>query len=133
VRGIAAETMDMVYEAMGLYGPQLLKSYALPLSHTPARPLHLLLPAEEDRDAPAQVQIHSDRFPSGASIPSTSAAMDEPRSWSSGRPVVFLGENGSGKSTLLEAIARKCEINLWDRPRRHVAHNNPFETSSRTM
>jgi tryptophanyl-tRNA synthetase len=30
VRGIARETMAMVYDAMGLYGPQLLKAYAEP-------------------------------------------------------------------------------------------------------
>jgi tryptophanyl-tRNA synthetase len=30
VRGIAQETMDMVYESMGLYGPRLLKAYSLP-------------------------------------------------------------------------------------------------------
>ena len=30
-RGVAQETMDMVYEAMGLYGPKLLKVYSLPL------------------------------------------------------------------------------------------------------
>ncbi len=39
-----------------------------------------------------------------------------------------MGENGSGKSTLLEAITRKCGIHLWDKPRRHLAHNNPYET-----
>jgi tryptophanyl-tRNA synthetase len=33
VRGVAQETMGMVYEAMGLYGPRLLKSYGLPLTH----------------------------------------------------------------------------------------------------
>ena len=40
VRGTAQETMDMVYEAMGLYGPQLLKTYSLPLVGTgvPALP-----------------------------------------------------------------------------------------------
>jgi tryptophanyl-tRNA synthetase len=40
VRGIAQETMGMVYEAMGLYGPRLLKAYALPLFNTevPALP-----------------------------------------------------------------------------------------------
>jgi tryptophanyl-tRNA synthetase len=32
VRGLARETMDEVYEAMGLYGPQMLKAYAQPLS-----------------------------------------------------------------------------------------------------
>jgi hypothetical protein len=30
-RGAAQETMEMVYDAMGLYGPQLLKAYSLPL------------------------------------------------------------------------------------------------------
>jgi tryptophanyl-tRNA synthetase len=40
VRGMAQKTMEMVYEAMGLYGPQLLKAYALPLVHleVPALP-----------------------------------------------------------------------------------------------
>ena len=40
VRGIAQETMEMVYEATGLYGPQLLKTYSLPLVGTrvPALP-----------------------------------------------------------------------------------------------
>jgi tryptophanyl-tRNA synthetase len=40
VRGIAQQTMDMVYESMGLYGPQLLKTYSLPLVGTrmPALP-----------------------------------------------------------------------------------------------
>jgi len=32
-RGVAQETMDMVYEEMGLYGPKLLKTYSLPLSN----------------------------------------------------------------------------------------------------
>jgi tryptophanyl-tRNA synthetase len=31
VRGIARETMERVYDAMGLYGPQLLRAYSLPL------------------------------------------------------------------------------------------------------
>jgi predicted ATPase len=45
------------------------------------------------------------------------------------RPVaIFVGENGSGKSTLLEAIARRCDIHLWDKPKRHVVHDNPYET-----
>jgi len=45
------------------------------------------------------------------------------------RPVTFfVGENGSGKSTLLEAIARKSGIHVWDKPRRHLAHQNPYET-----
>jgi tryptophanyl-tRNA synthetase len=40
VRGTAQETMELVYDAMGLYGPQLLKTYSLPLVGTgvPALP-----------------------------------------------------------------------------------------------
>jgi len=41
---------------------------------------------------------------------------------------MFVGENGTGKSTLLDAITRKCDITIWDKPRRHLAHDNPFET-----
>lgn len=39
-RGIAQETMAMVYDAMGLYGPQLLKTYSMPLTsaEVPALP-----------------------------------------------------------------------------------------------
>jgi predicted ATPase len=40
----------------------------------------------------------------------------------------FVGENGSGKSTLLEAITKKCGVHIWDKPRRHLAHDNPYET-----
>jgi len=32
VRGLARETMDEAYEAMGLYGPRMLKAYSLPLA-----------------------------------------------------------------------------------------------------
>lgn len=39
----------------------------------------------------------------------------------------FVGENGSGKSTLLEAVTRKCGIHIWDKPKRHVVHQNPYE------
>jgi tryptophanyl-tRNA synthetase len=40
VRRMAQDTMDMVHEAMGLYGPRLLKAYSLPLVNTdvPALP-----------------------------------------------------------------------------------------------
>jgi tryptophanyl-tRNA synthetase len=39
-RGLGQETMEMVYEAMGLYGPKLLKAYSLPVVATgvPALP-----------------------------------------------------------------------------------------------
>jgi predicted ATPase len=40
----------------------------------------------------------------------------------------FVGENGSGKSTLLEAIVQKCGIHVWEKPKRHIAHENPYES-----
>ena len=39
-----------------------------------------------------------------------------------------MGENGSGKSTLLEALTKKCGIHIWDKAKRHLAHENPYET-----
>jgi tryptophanyl-tRNA synthetase len=36
-RAIAHQTMEMVHDAMGLYGPQMLRTYALPLTATEVR------------------------------------------------------------------------------------------------
>ncbi len=44
VRGVARETMDMVYQAMGLYGPQLSRVYSLP-------PLGMEVPAVASRQS----------------------------------------------------------------------------------
>ena len=44
------------------------------------------------------------------------------------RVTFFVGENGSGKSTLLEAITEKCGVQIWDKPKRHIAHENPYES-----
>jgi predicted ATPase len=76
-----------------------------------------------------QVRIHSDRFPTRKHYPFNIPVIGATQELTFRRQVVFfLGENGSGKSTLLDAIARKCGIPVWDKPRRHLAHNNPFET-----
>jgi predicted ATPase len=76
-----------------------------------------------------QVRIHSDQFPTRRYYPFNIPTMGETQELVFRKPVAFfLGENGSGKSTLLDAIARRCNIHIWDRPRRHLAHNNPFET-----
>jgi predicted ATPase len=76
-----------------------------------------------------KVTIHGDRFPTQRIYPFNIPAFMTTRELPFRRPVVFfVGENGSGKSTLLDAIARRCGIQVWDRPRRHLAHNNPLET-----
>jgi predicted ATPase len=44
------------------------------------------------------------------------------------KPVTFfIGENGSGKSTLLEAIARNCNIHIWQERSRGRYHVNRYE------
>ncbi len=74
------------------------------------------------------ITIHCDRFPTRKVFPFNLPIFREPQELSFRRPVaLFVGENGSGKSTLLAAIARRCGTSIWDRPRRHLAHNNPYE------
>lgn len=76
-----------------------------------------------------QVRIHGDQFPTRHYYPFNIPAIGGARELVFSKPIVFFaGENGSGKSTLLEAIARRCDIPIFDKPRRHLAHNNPFET-----
>jgi predicted ATPase len=76
-----------------------------------------------------KVRIHSDDYPTSRYYPFNIPALRETPILTFKRPVVFfVGENGSGKSTLLEAITKKCGVAIWDKPRRHVAHNNPYET-----
>jgi len=75
------------------------------------------------------VKINNDRFPTRRFYPFNTGVLQETAELTFSSPVVFfVGENGSGKSTLLDAIARKCGIHIWDKPRRHLAHNNPYET-----
>lgn len=75
------------------------------------------------------VKVNSDLFPGYRHYPFSIPAFQDPVELNFRKAVtLFVGENGSGKSTLLDAIARKCGVHIWDRPRRHLAHNNPFET-----
>jgi predicted ATPase len=76
-----------------------------------------------------KVKINSDDYPTRRIYPFNIPILGEPTELTLEKPVVFfVGENGSGKSTLLEAITRKCDIHIWDKPRRHIAHRNPYET-----
>jgi predicted ATPase len=76
-----------------------------------------------------KVRINSENYPTDRYYPFNIPILREASELTFNRPVVFfVGENGSGKSTLLEAITRKCGIHMWDKPKRHVAHNNPYET-----
>jgi len=39
----------------------------------------------------------------------------------------FIGENGTGKSTLLRAIARRCNIHIWEEHEGRRDQSNPYE------
>ena len=76
-----------------------------------------------------KIRINSDRYPTHRFYPFNIPTLNQATELTFRRPVIFfVGENGSGKSTLLEAITSKCGIHVWDKPKRHVAHNNPYET-----
>lgn len=76
-----------------------------------------------------KVEIEGERFPTHRFFPFNIPAIRQTPELIFRQPIVFfVGENGSGKSTLLEAITRRCGIHIWDKPRRHLAHNNPYET-----
>jgi predicted ATPase len=75
-----------------------------------------------------RVRINSEDFPTDRHYPFDVPILNETAELRLEKPVVFfVGENGSGKSTLLEAITRKCGIHIWDKPSRHLAHENPYE------
>jgi len=77
-----------------------------------------------------KVRISSEDYPTDRCYPFNVPVLREASELTFRKPVVFfVGENGSGKSTLLEAITRKCGIHIWDKPKRHLAHHNPYETS----
>jgi len=76
-----------------------------------------------------KVKINSDDYPTNRCYPFNIPILRETSELIFRRPIAFfMGENGSGKSTLLEAITKKCGIYIWDKPRRHLAHHNPYET-----
>ena len=76
-----------------------------------------------------RIEIDSDRYPTRDVYPFNVAILRNTPALTLEKPVVFFeGENGTGKSTLLEAITRKCGIHIWHKPKRHLAHQNPYET-----
>jgi predicted ATPase len=77
-----------------------------------------------------KVSIHSEWYPTQHYYPFNVPVLRHHSTLTFRTPIAFfVGENGSGKSTLLEAITLKCGIHLWDKPKRHVVHRNPYETT----
>lgn len=79
-----------------------------------------------------KVTLYTNHYPTDRFYPFNVPALRGTSQLELKAPVIFfVGENGSGKSTLLEAIAHKAGITIWDKPRRHPAHDNPYETRLR--
>jgi predicted ATPase len=79
-----------------------------------------------------QVKINSNSFPTRRYYPFNISTIEAPVEMSFSRPITFfVGENGSGKSTVLDAIARKCGVHPWHKPKRHLGHHNPYEACLR--
>jgi predicted ATPase len=76
-----------------------------------------------------KVKLNSEDYPTDRFYPFNVPILRETTELTFRSPIAFfVGENGSGKSTLLEAITRKCGVHVWHKPRRHLAHHNPYET-----
>jgi predicted ATPase len=76
-----------------------------------------------------KIKINSTQYPTDRIYPFNVPILQDATELKLTSPIVFfVGENGSGKSTLLEAITRKCGVHIWHKPKRHLAHHNPFET-----
>jgi predicted ATPase len=76
-----------------------------------------------------RIRLQGEDFPTERFYPFNVPAIRNTREVILHQPIAFfVGENGSGKSTLLDAVTRACGIHIWDKPRRHIAHQNPYET-----
>jgi predicted ATPase len=76
-----------------------------------------------------QVRFNSEDYPTDRFYPFNVPILRKTTELTFSKPVAFfVGENGTGKSTLLEAVTRKCGVHIWHKPKRHLAHHNPYET-----
>ncbi len=74
------------------------------------------------------VRFHPDRYPTREHYPFKLDIFRRTGGIDFRTPVtLFVGENGTGKSTLLEAIARQCDIFIWQEGGRTRYEVNPYE------
>ena len=72
--------------------------------------------------------ILPEKFPTDKQYPFTLPIFNQTKTIAFNTPVtLFVGENGTGKSTLLEALARACDIHIWDMPERARVQFNFYE------
>ena len=76
----------------------------------------------------SSVRLLHDRFPSLECYPFNLKIFQTTDAIEFTSPVTFfIGENGTGKSTLLRAIARKCNIHIWEEHEGRRDRFNPYE------
>lgn len=74
------------------------------------------------------LRIHNDRFRTRQEYPFNLQAFKKTSHLGFAKPVTFfIGDNGTGKSTLLRAIARACNIHIWQDEERTRFRFNRFE------
>lgn len=75
-----------------------------------------------------QVEIYADKFPVKDYYPFNLDIMRNTGCVEFKTPVTFFtGGNGTGKSTLLTAIAKRCQIHIWDSGFKLRYERNPYE------
>ena len=75
-----------------------------------------------------EVKLLSDQYPTRDHYPFNIDGLQQTGSIQFPSPVTFfVGENGSGKSTLLEALARRCQIHIWQGVDCTRSEPNPYE------
>jgi len=75
-----------------------------------------------------EVNLLSDQYPTRDHYPFNINVLRQTGSIPFLSPVTFfIGENGSGKSTLLEALARRCQIHIWQGVDCTRSKPNPYE------
>ncbi len=75
----------------------------------------------------SHVMIAGDRFPTDAYYPFNLDVLRRTPSIELAPVTLLVGDNGTGKSTLLEAIARRCQIYIWEGAPVHRVDRNPYE------
>jgi predicted ATPase len=71
--------------------------------------------------------LHGEQYPTDEHYPFNLDVLRRTTSVDLDPVTIFVGDNGAGKSTLLEAMARRCQIHIWEGVPMHRVERNPYE------